>query len=448
MRILVIGTGGREHALAWRLSQDPEVETVFVYPGNPGMKIHPHLQILKNEGSHKGETEFETVLRLMQTNHLSFVVIGPEKYLFLGWIDELKKRGIAAYGPTQAAAQLEGSKIYAKEFMRECGIQTAGFATAQNLTEALRAIEQNPNWSGYVLKLSGPALGKGVIVTDSITTARKTAEEFFRHRPPGIEEGMVIEEKVSGREISLFYICSGEQYRFLASACDHKRLRDGDEGPNTGGMGAYSPAPWFTEAQLARAEEEVVRPTLQGMKKRGIPFSGTLFLGLIVDGDQLTLLEYNTRFGDPETQTFLPRLKGNLAQLLQAVARDDEAALRASDVCEGPEQSVHVVKAAKGYPGLFEEVIESGEIITAAARAESLFLMPAGATLFFAGVTEKEDVFYTSGGRILGIIQVGRTVNEARQAVYQSLDLVHFKNEQFRTDIAGSVLTETEKESP
>ena len=429
MRVLVIGSGGREHALAWRMLQDEGVECVHVAPGNPGMKIHPCLTL--HPLPEDEAFTFEHALQLVKKHHLSFVVIGPEKYLFEGWIDQFQKHGIPAYGPSQKASMLEHSKIQSKQFMKDFQIRTAGFETANSLAAALQVIDQNPKWNGYVLKLSGPALGKGVIVTSSVAEAKKAAEDFFNHRPPGIEEGMVIEEKIEGREVSLFYVCAGDNYQFLASACDHKRLNDGDQGPNTGGMGAYSPASWFTDEQRKKAESEFVLPTLQGMKKRGHPFFGTLFLGLMVRGKEAFLLEYNTRFGDPETQTFLPLLTGNFTALLFSSVSGGSLT---RNVSSEKAHAVHVVKAAHGYPGLFGETIESGQ------KIEMTVPLPihTQSTVFFAGVKEKDGVLYTRGGRVLGLTHVAATIDSAREGAYQDLSHVSFKNEHFRKDIARS----------
>ena len=432
MNLLVLGSGGREHALAWRLSLDPQVERVYVYPGNAGMKSTSGVEILS--GPAGSAPTFESTLELVKSKKISLVVIGPEKYLFEGWVDQFQKNSVPAFGPSKAASFLEASKIKSKVFMREWKIPTSEFEIALDLGQAVNAIDAHPEWNGYVIKLSGPSLGKGVIVTKTRDEAIQAADHFFKHRPPGIEEGMVIENRVTGPEVSLFYICLEDRYRFIASACDHKRLKDGDEGPNTGGMGAYSPAHWLTPDFLYQTERDFVVPTLLGMNDRGTPFRGTLFLGLMVTPKGPSLLEYNTRFGDPETQTFLPLLQGDFTHLLEAVATGNREQFRASQLSTSKQHALHVVKAAKGYPGMFGEVIESGQRITVQQDRIS-----SSSKLFFAGVreamTEKNGALETSGGRVLGLTSVADTVDEARKIAYRDLECATFPNEQFRKDI-------------
>jgi phosphoribosylamine--glycine ligase len=315
--------------------------------------------------------------------------------------------------------------------MKEFGIPTAEFGVVSTLAEANTWIDSHPDWAGYVLKLSGPALGKGVIVVHSARAAKDAAQAFFHHRPAGIEDGVLIEEIIPGREVSLFYACDGKQGRFIASACDHKRLLDHDEGPNTGGMGAYSPCHWIDPQFLNSVEEEIVGPTLFGMNKRGTPFAGMLFLGLMVNAKGFSLLEYNTRFGDPETQAFLPIFSGNLSEMLFASATGKLAALPKS--ASHPQKfSLHVVKAARGYPGVFGEAIETGQLI------EGTDSQLTDAHLFYAGVKEDGSKLLSSGGRVLGITGIGSTFQEAKLHAYDNIHRVSFSGEQFRTDIGGA----------
>lgn len=439
MKVLVVGSGGREHALAWRLAQDESVAEVFVYPGNPGMKKTAKLGLIDEV------VTFDRAVEIVKRNAIELVVIGPERYLFEGWVDQFKKLGIAAYGPSQRAAFLEHSKIESKIFMRENAIETAPFEVVQNLESAIVAIDAHPEWAGYVLKLSGPALGKGVIVTHSAAEAKAAAQDFFKHRPPGIEEGMIIEAAVRGREVSLFYVCHGESFCFLASACDHKRLDDHDQGPNTGGMGAYSPCEWIDQKFLADAEDRFVKPTLAGMKRRGTPFTGTLFLGLMVNSEATSLLEYNVRFGDPETQTFLPLLSGDFATLLLAAAKGSSSFTQTKTQNDG-RRALHVVKAAKGYPGLFGTAIESDQEVLGTQMRTQASELPgaitesagtAAAHWFFAGVKEKDSKLFTSGGRVCGITAVGKTLKEARSAAYGRIEEVSFSGEHYRRDIGA-----------
>ena len=426
MKILILGSGGREHALCFRLGQDPQVTEVLVYPGNPGMSGTPKTKVCD------GEVTLSGLLKLIKLNQIDLVVIGPEKYLFEGYVDELKAAGIPVFGPTREASFLEESKIKSKNFMKEFGIPTSSFETATSLDELISKINDHPLWAGYVLKLSGPALGKGVIVTRNASEATDAARQFFLHRPLGIEEGIVLEEKVRGREVSLFYICDGENYRFLASACDHKKLKNNDEGPNTGGMGAYSPCTWIDSNFLNRVEQEVLIPSLKGMSKRGAPFTGILFLGLMVQGNQYYLLEYNTRLGDPETQAFLPIFNGNLTEILYAASIGKLAELTPQDFStHDPKFALHVVKAAKGYPGIFGEEIEAGKLVSVSEKLKTL----KNTHLFCAGLKENGKTWVTNGGRVLGITGVGNTLLEARDNAYLHLNLATFSGEQFRTDI-------------
>lgn len=426
MKVLVVGGGGREHALASRLSLDAEVSGVWVYPGNPGMLITPNISLVG------GTVTFEQTLDLIREHEIDLVVIGPEKFLFEGYVDRLRSATVAVFGPCRAAAFLEESKIKSKIFMKEFGIPTSDFGVAHSLVDANAIIDANPRWKGYVLKLSGPALGKGVSVTSTQTEAREAAHQYFLYRPPGLEDGVVVEEKVSGREVSLFYVCDGEDSRFLASACDHKRLLDRDTGPNTGGMGAYSPCRWIDESFLKRVEEQIVTPTLKGMIAKNTPFSGMLFLGLMVNAGQFSLLEYNTRFGDPETQTFLPILQGNLSKLLFAAATGKLKEISASDYFSKG-ASLHVVKAARGYPG-----IPGGEPVETGQPIFGDIALVSGAQLFFAGVKIENDQLVSIGGRVLGMTGVGPDAETARARAYANINQFAFSGEQYRTDIGGS----------
>lgn len=414
MNVLILGSGGREHALAWRISHDPQVRRVHVLPGNPGMGETPKVSL---------NATFENV-------HPDLVVVGPEKYLLDGTVDELESKGIPVFGPNKAAAFLEGSKRQAKEFMAERSVPTAKFFNVQTEEEANAVIHREKGWNGYVLKLSGPALGKGVLVCESKEEALDGIQQFFKHKPAGFEDGLVIEQRLKGPEVSMFFACTGSAYRFIASACDHKRLKDNDEGPNTGGMGAYSPGEMIDDAFIRKIEKDFVEPTLKGMKKRGTPFSGMLFLGLMIDSGKPYLLEYNVRFGDPETQTFLPLLEGNFAELLLAVAKKDENALKEVELKNSGRAAVHVVKAARGYPGLFGETVENNQKIV-------MTMEPASPDLiwFFSGVGRERESLITKGGRVCGITALSDAVSSAANLAYSKIGQVSFSGEHFRRDI-------------
>lgn len=426
MNILLIGSGGREHAIGARMLQDPGVNQVYVYPGNPGMSFTPHLKPLPSEN-----VSFEEALSIAKEKNVRFVVIGPETYLYQGWVDRFESEGLPAFGPSRAASFLEESKIKAKLFMQENKIPTAAFHVSNSLEETNDIIEANSNWQGYVLKLSGPALGKGVVVTESKQEALAAARDFFKYKPAGIEEGLVVEELIRGKEVSLFYICLGESYQFLTSACDHKRLLDHDQGPNTGGMGAYSPANWINHDLLQIVETQFVIPTLKAMAKSGKPFSGVLFLGLMVRDGVPYLLEYNTRFGDPETQAILPRIQGNLSGLLLACAEKNQADFLKIKLQESQLHSLHIVKAARGYPGIFGEKVESGKLIVNHLHPDKK------SQIYFAGVRESNGKLVSSGGRVLGLTALADSISEVQTLAYKNIPLVTFDGEQYRTDIGA-----------
>ncbi|NDG85124.1 MAG: phosphoribosylamine--glycine ligase [Proteobacteria bacterium] len=424
MKVLVLGSGGREHALAWRMVRDSGVEKVFVMPGNPGMQ-EPLIEPLLNQ------LTIEETLVFCKRNSIDFVMIGPERFLLEGWADSLAGHGVPVVGPSAKAALLEGSKAFAKEFMRSRGIPTARFFKANTREGALHAISSMKDWAGVVVKLSGPALGKGVVVTRSLDEARSVVNRFFDEGAQGIEDGMVLEELLSGQEVSLFYACLGTEYRFLGSACDHKRLLDGDHGPNTGGMGAVSPAPALGREFLNRVEAQVLVPTLRGMDEAGTPYNGILFLGLMGE----SMLEYNVRFGDPETQALMPILSGHFTRFLKALAMRDSSAFRSAELGSTGDASIHVVKAALGYPGGAGKSIESGVELERNPRA----LENQGKKWFFAGVKtpdfNSEGRLVTSGGRVLGLTAWAGTDSDARNAVYRDINDWRFAGEQYRCDI-------------
>lgn len=429
MRILLLGGGGREHALAWRLAQDPSVETVIVAPGNPGMNFASQHDASIKIRCTGVEPLLNNVHDLISAERIDFVVIGPEKYLFEGYTDQIENLGVPVFGPSQEASFLESSKIRSKELMRDACIPTADFEVARTFDQALELLK-NDRWSdGVVLKLSGPAAGKGVFVCADRSEAEQVLNQMKAQPPAGSEEGLLLEELLYGEEVSLFYLCDGERSLFLGSACDHKRLLDQDQGPNTGGMGTFSPDGKIPSSDLEAVESRFITPTLQAMKNRGSPFRGVLFLGLILSKRGPMCLEYNVRFGDPETQSLLPRIEGAFAETLYAYARGEtpKRPFRLS-----ADTTLHVVKSAKGYPGLFGEKIESGKRIT-----ESQPHREPDAVWFFSGVKKSGDLLVTSGGRVCGVTTRGASLAEARARAYHAIEDVHFENAHYRTDIGA-----------
>jgi phosphoribosylamine---glycine ligase len=424
MNILILGSGGREHALAWRLAQDPSVGRVLVWPGNPGMELgdRPKLACLQLPFNR------ENLKEIIEIHHVQLVVPGAEKYLYQGVADWCEQLHVPCLGPGAQAAALERSKLFSKDVMLKARVPTAAYA---DLTDAYHADPISlknilEKFRRPVIKLSGPSLGKGVFVCANPAEALTTIEELKRNPMQGIEEGIFVEEGLSGREISLFFACHGEKYLYLGAAQDHKRLLDNDQGPNTGGMGTISPVSWADDRFLAQVEALILRPTLQHMAERGIPFKGILFLGLMVEGEKINLLEYNVRFGDPETQALMPLIQGDLAQALMALLQSEP---QLPQLSFKNKFSVHVVKAAKGYPGLFGAPIEKGQKIelNISDDTETHF--------FFAGVRREQQSLVSDGGRVLGVTALGDSPANARLLVYQKVKEASFAGEHFRQDI-------------
>jgi phosphoribosylamine--glycine ligase len=415
MKVLVIGSGAREHALAWKLSQDEGV-TVVVAPGNAGMSaVAERLPLPKATP--------DAIVALAQEVGAGFVVVGPEAPLVDGAIDALNAAGIDAFGPPRFQAQLEGSKIFSKEFMARHNVPTAGFRVFTDADEAEAYVRAAGR--PLVVKADGLAAGKGVTVAKDGDEAADAVDRIMRQREfGGAGERVLIEECLVGEEVSFHVVCDGERYVPLAPAQDHKRAYDGDLGPNTGGMGAYSPPPVVTDDVLQKTLAQVVEPTLAGMRAEGHPFRGALFVGLmIVDGEPL-VLEYNTRFGDPECESMMMRWSGSILPLLRGSARGD-----LSDVTpqwDAP-TSLCVVLASGGYPGAYE----TGKPITgldAAAAVE-------GVHVFHAGTAEQDGQLVTKGGRVLTVTAVGDTLDQAAERAYRAADAISFEGKMLRRDI-------------
>ena len=405
MKVLLVGSGGREHALAKALTQDPSLSELHCAPGNPGIAqlatLHP-LDI----------NIPESIAALAIALDVDLVVIGPEAPLVNGAADAIRKAGIACFGPSKAAAQLEGSKDFAKSVMRDAGVPTAKFVTCENQSEIERALDLFG--APYVVKHDGLAAGKGVVVTSDRVTAVHHALKSPR---------VVIEEFLDGPEVSLFGISDGETVIPLQPAQDFKRVFDNDEGPNTGGMGAYSPLPWAPDDIMEDTLKQVLNPTIQEMAARGTPFIGLLYAGLSLTTHGIKVIEFNARFGDPETQVILPRLKTPLAQLLFAAAT---GALNNFGALEWRDESaVSVVLASKGYP---ESPIIGDEITGIEERSET--------EVFHAGTKFVDGKLRASGGRVLSVTGLGSDLTEARNRAYQSISQITLSGSFYRSDIA------------
>ena len=431
MNILVVGGGGREHALAWKLAQSPKVQMVYVAPGNGGTGADDRLRNVPI-------TDVVALREWAQANKIALTVVGPEAPLAAGVVDEFRAHGLRIFGPTRAAAQLESSKAFSKDFMQRHGIPTATYATFTDSHAAHAYVEQHG--APIVIKADGLAAGKGVVVAMSLAEAHEAIDFMLVDNSLGISHNqggarVVIEEFLEGEEASFIVLCDGIDALPLATSQDHKRLQDADQGPNTGGMGAYSPAPVVTPDVHARAMREVILPTLRGMEKDGIPYTGFLYAGLMITPDgQVKTLEFNCRMGDPETQPIMMRLKSDLVDVLLAATASKESK-DAKDAFEGGlsaltlqwdrRVALGVVLAAPGYP-LHPR---KGDVITGLpAEAED-------AVVFHAATLQDGDQLRTSGGRVLCVTALADNVRQAQQRAYQALQGIHFDGMQYRRDI-------------
>ena len=412
MNILLVGSGGREHALCWKLAQSPQVGNIFAAPGNPGIAEHAQCVDL-------AVTDHAAVTAFCAANAIGLVVIGPEAPLVDGLADSLRAAGIAVFGPSAKAAQLEGSKSFTKALCDRANIPTARYARASHIAEARAAL------AGFdlpvVIKADGLAAGKGVIIAETAEQAEDAIGHMFAGAFGEAGAEVVIEEFMHGEEASFFAITDGSAIVAFGSAQDHKRVGEGDTGPNTGGMGAYSPAPVLTPALEAEVMERIIAPTVALLAAEGMPYSGVLFAGLMVTDEGPKLIEYNCRFGDPECQVLMMRLQGDLAALLLAAAKGKLAD------CPPPEFSddfaLTVVIAAKGYPG----TPEKGGSVTLAGDS--------AAKVFHAGTALQDGALVASGGRVLNVTGTGQTVTEAQAVAYAGVDSIGFPSGFYRRDI-------------
>lgn len=424
MKLLVIGSGGREHALAWKLASSPLVSEVFVAPGNPGIALEKKVQV-------DGAADFSSWLKLVKKESIEFVVVGPDQALADGVVDFFQKNGIACFGPTQAAARIESSKIFAKNLMKRAGIPTAEYFTFSSAPAADKFFSAHPWRDGWVVKADGLAFGKGVIVCEKKEEFSQALQELSQ-----LSAGrqLVVEERLAGKEVSAFFLCDGERAVSLGFACDHKQLLDGGRGPNTGGMGAYSPVEWLPKDFTLTVERTIVKPLLEAMKEDEVPFHGILFIGLMLTSSGPKVLEFNARFGDPETQAIMPLLAEDLLPWLQAAAKGSLAAMPSCGPRRKEATAVHIVMAAEGYPGSQGKAIARGDKID----IDSVLLEAkesAPAKIFFAGVSRRENEFLTNGGRVLGLTSTGRDRSEARKIAYEQANNIQFRGRQMRRDI-------------
>lgn len=418
MKILVIGSGGREHALAWKAAQSPEVTEVLVAPGNAGTALEPGIRNVDLD-----VLDFAGLAALVESEGVALTLVGPEVPLVNGLVDYFEERGLAVFGPSQGAAQLEGSKAFTKDFLARHAIPTAYYGVFTQVEEALAYLQEKG--APIVVKADGLAAGKGVIVAMTLDEAEDAVRDMLSGNAFGDAGArVVIEEFLEGEEASFIVMVDGEHVLPMATSQDHKRVGDGDTGPNTGGMGAYSPAPVVTPAVHQRVMDEVIYPTVKGMAAEGNPYTGFLYAGLMIDASGAPkVIEYNCRFGDPETQPILLRLKSDLVKLCQA-ALDKKLDQVTAEWDE--RASLGVVMAAGGYPNSYNK----GDVISGLPQQEQ-----EGVKVFHAGTALKDDQVVTNGGRVLCVTALGHSVSEAQQRAYQQLDQISWQDGFCRRDI-------------
>ncbi len=415
MNILLLGSGGREHALAWKMAASPLIDRLFCAPGNAGIAREAECVALDI-------ADHAAVIRFCRNNSIDLVVVGPETPLCAGIVDDLEAAGIKAFGPSRVAAQLEGSKGFTKDLCRANCIPTAAYERLRDVAAAKTYARDRG--APIVVKADGLAAGKGVIVAESLTEAEAAIDMILGGSLGEAGAELVIEEFLDGEEASFFALCDGITALPLASAQDHKRAFDGDKGPNTGGMGAYSPAPIVDDAMSARVMDEIVLPTLRAMQALGAPYKGVLYAGLMLTAEGPKLIEYNVRFGDPETQVLMPRL---MSDLVPALLASRDGTLKSFDLRWYPDAALTVVMAARGYPGSYER----GSVIKGLDDAAAV----EGVEIFHAGTKAEGDRIVANGGRVLNVSARGKNVGEARARAYEAISRIRWPEGFFRHDI-------------
>lgn len=423
---MVVGSGGREHALAWALAHSPQVEQVYVAPGNGGTEWPAGAGLAASRNVAVAADDITGLIRCARELEVALTVVGPEGPLAMGIVDAFQAEGLAIFGPTQAAAQLEASKAFAKQFMSEVGIPTAAYATFDSDEAAGRFLEgEKETARGWVVKASGLAAGKGVVVCDDAAQAKAAVRQMMADRKFGTAgEVVVIEERLIGRELSVLAFSDGRTVALMPPARDHKRVYDGDQGPNTGGMGAYAPAPDADHGLLEAIRQTVLQPAIDGMVVRGTPYVGVLYAGMMLTADGPKALEFNCRFGDPETQVLLPLLASDLLAILQACVQGQ---LDQAEVAWRLGACATVVMAAAGYP----EAYAKGQTIHGIEEAATL----AGVTVFQAGTARHNGQLVTNGGRVLAVSGVGDDLPMATGRAYEGVRHIHFEGAHYRQDI-------------
>ena len=421
MQVLVIGGGGREHTLVWKLAQSKKVTKLYAAPGNPGMKDLAECVDLDI-------ADLDGLADWAEKHAIDLTVVGPEAPLVAGIVDVFKARGLTIFGPSAKAAEIEGSKIFSKELMEKYGVPTAFFTVCDNLADARAFVEEKG--APIVIKADGLAAGKGVVVAMTRDEALAALDEMMgAHKFGSAGNRVVIEEFMEGEEASLLAFTDGKTIVPMLAAQDHKRVNDGDQGPNTGGMGAYCPAPVMTDALKEKTVKEVLRPIVDALAKEGRPYSGCLYAGLMIKGDSVKVVEFNARFGDPETQVVLPLLKSDLAEIMVACANGTLT----PDLVEWSDKAaVCVVMASGGYPASYKKGIPIAGLKAANAMDDVV--------VFHAGTREEDGKILTNGGRVLGVTAVADDIPSAQQKAYDAVDKIHFDGAHYRQDIAWRAL--------
>jgi phosphoribosylamine--glycine ligase len=421
MKVLVIGSGGREHALVWKIHQSPRVNKIYCAPGNAGIKRMAECVELS-------VTDVDGLVRFAKKEEIDLTVVGPELSLTAGIVDIFEQQGLRIFGPSQDAAILEGSKVYTKEFLEKYKIPSAKFKVFNDREKAKKYIDECG--APLVVKADGLAAGKGVIVSSTVQEAKDAVDLIMRDKAFGDAGNLlIVEECLKGEEASFIAFTDGKTILPLPTSQDHKAAFDGDLGPNTGGMGAYSPAPVVTEKIAEQVMQQVMLPTIQGMAKEGRPYKGMLYAGLMIDGDNVNVLEFNCRFGDPEAQPLLMRLKSDVVDIFDAVIDEclDQIKMKID-----PRPTVCVVMASGGYPGNYE----SGKVIKGLEKASDV----EDVVVFHAGTTIENGEFASAGGRVLGVTAVGTDLEKAITSAYKAVGHIAWTGSSFRTDIGAKAL--------
>lgn len=424
MKVLVVGRGGREHTIAWKLSKSPKVSHIYCAPGNAGIaEVAECVNI--------DELDFSALVKFAKEQQIALAVVGPEEPLFAGAVDAFEAAGIPAFGPNKAAAMIEGSKVFTKDLMKKYKIPTAAYESFTDYEQALSYLRQQG--TPIVIKADGLAAGKGVTVAFSLEEAEQALKEMMVNKAFG-EAGssVVIEEFLQGQEMSILAFVDGETVKPMVPSQDHKPVFDGDKGPNTGGMGTYSPVPHIPQQIVDEAIETILIPTAKAMISEGRPFKGVLYAGLMITDKGPKTIEFNCRFGDPETQVVLPRLKSDLFDVFMATV---EGTLDAVELSWSDDAAVCVVLASGGYPGKYKKGLK----ISGLKDVKD-------AVVFHAGTVEKEGQVLTAGGRLLGITGMGASLEEARAKAYQAAEIIQFEGKHYRKDIAQKALDALNKQ--